>query len=56
MPTRIFTVPRWRRVVGTALTASPALLATLVALASVAYLVGMGAGDSLLLAGLPGAG
>lgn len=52
MPTRLFTVPRWRRLVGAAFGSSPALLAATVALLSAAYLIGARHDDTLLLAWL----
>lgn len=52
MPTRMFTTPRWRRLVRAAFEPSPALLAATVALLSAAYLIGSGHDDPLLLAWL----
>jgi hypothetical protein len=54
MPTRVFTMPRWRRLLGAAWPVSLPLWTIAVALVSAAYLIGTGAGDSVLLASLTG--
>lgn len=54
MPARVFTMPRWRRLLGAALPASLPLWTVALALVSAAYLIGTGAGDSVLLASLAG--
>jgi hypothetical protein len=54
MPTRVFTMPRWRRLFGAAWPVSLPLWTIAVALVSAAYLIGTGAGDGVLLASLAG--
>ena len=54
MPTRVFTMPRWRRLLGAPWPVSLPLWTIAVALVSAAYLIGTGASDSVLLASLTG--
>ena len=56
MSTRVFTMPRWRRRFGAGRPVNLPLWTIAVALVSAAYLIGTGAGDSVLLASLTGLG
>jgi hypothetical protein len=54
MSRRVFTMPRWRSLLGATRPVSLPLWTIAVALVSAAYLIGTGAGDSVLLASLTG--